>query len=140
MPKSATFLTKNLQFHMKQPFAGNYIYQAVFFPCSITSICIEQYYSIDHKTKLHRNKWQKTNFFLNHYSTYNVISPIKILLIRVNNTVSWLICFLKSCPTAKQAVAWSFLLPDHPMATLPCFFLVLAFHLLQQNRNLLACP
>lgn len=77
---------------------------------------------------------------LDHFSNYHVTSPIKILLIRVNNTISWLICFLEFFPRPKQALACSLLLPDHIMATLCCFFLVLAFNFLWQSRYLLVCP
>lgn len=78
--------------------------------------------------------------FLDHFSNYHVTSSIKILLIRVNNIISWLICFLEFFPTAKQALACSLLLPDHIMATPCCFFLALAFYFLWQSRYLLVCP
>lgn len=74
--------------------------------------------------------------FLDRFSNYHVTPPFKILLIRVNNTISRQICFLEFFPTAKQALACSLLLPDHIMATLCCFFLVLALNFLWQSRNL----
>lgn len=131
MPKSATFLT----------------------PCSslqkahMQEIRFTKVFFVLHSIHLYRTmipSITKQNhaqiIFLDHFSNYHVITPIKILLITVNNTISWLISFLESFPTAKQAVACSLLLPDHIMATLCCFFLVLAFNFLWQSRNLFVCP
>lgn len=107
MPKSATFLTlcsSLLKAHMQ-------------------GIRFTKIFFVVHNIHLHRTtipSITKQNhgqlIFLDHFSNYRVTSPIKILLIRINNTISRLICFLEFFPTAKHALACSLLLPDHIMA------------------------
>lgn len=117
MPKSATFLT--LCSSLQKAHMQEIRFTKVFFV-----LCNIHLYRTMIPSITKQNHAQIT--FLDHFSNYHVITPIKILLITVNNTISWLICFLESFPKqSKQSLFTAFARPysGHSMLFFPGFSL-----------------
>lgn len=137
MPKPATFPTSNSAVPYAKTTCSKLCLSFMLLSVLNTSVCkINIIPMITKQNSVQVSNWcvtDQTLFYLQHHS------PIKALLIKANVTISCLICFLKSCPRAMQAVVSSFVLPDYTMDTSQCFFLFSAFNFLWRNINPLAC-